>query len=166
MSINPYESPQVVNDRPPRKVVAAKRSRKAVRVSPVVSVLIIGLAGLVGASLFFAFLPGLRVLRDSTYAFQTIVVVGAAGSFAVLIAADYHIQRQPPAFFSAVIGMLAATLPGLAISFGLGLKAYDLGTQTLPGAEFVGVLSYASFFFVLSLGGWLAICLRRRAISN
>jgi hypothetical protein len=150
MSINPYESPRGLPERKHRPKVIPVVGH----VPAYLSVIVVVVAGILGGGLFF----GVSViLHPVESAFQAALITGIGASFCVLIAADGGLYGKRPPLVSAVIGMLLASPFALAISWGLGLQAYDMSVQKIPGAALVGLLTYASFFLNVSLGGWLAI---------
>jgi hypothetical protein len=160
MSINPYESP--------RGLPTTKHRKKVVPVPiPVpdsLSIIVVAIAAIAGGTFFIAVVEGLHLLAFHDVAFQTGVAAGIAATFSVLTAADGRIQRQEPAWGSALIGMLLASPFALAFAVVLALQAYGLATKRVPGAALVSFLCYASFFLTLSVGGWLAIC-RTRSVQ-
>jgi multisubunit Na+/H+ antiporter MnhB subunit len=155
MQVNPYESPRAIEEG------VRVRTREIPLDPTLISVIVVPLAGIVGAAVFVGIMAAMHGLRDPDFAFQAALTIGIAAVFIVLIAAGFFTQPRRPAFASAVIGMLLASPIAYMIAFAFGLLAYDLGTQNRPGAALMGYLCFGSFFLTLSLGGWLGICLTR-----
>jgi hypothetical protein len=163
MSINPYESPRLFPDEPPPAIPKIRRAPKPVPVSDTASIIVVSLAGIVGGTLFL----GLMELSNSSFgsdSFQVSLIASVAATFSVLVYADWRIQQRRLdflAWIAAAIGMLLASPVAYALAFGMGLVTYDLGAKNVPGAAVMGVLTFETFFFVLSVGGWWAICRMR-----
>lgn len=163
MSINPYESPRLFPEEtlPPGSKI--KRSPKPVPVSDLASIVVVTLAGIVGGTLFI----GLMEFSNSgmgSEGFQVALAASVVATFSVLVYADWRIQLRRLDLLhwvAAVIGMLLASPVAYAVAFGMGLVTYDLGVKNVPGAALMGVLTFETFFFILSIGGWWAICRMR-----
>jgi hypothetical protein len=152
MQVNPYESPRAIED--------GNRLKKVVPVHAFISVIVVPVAGIVGASVFVSILMTMTSLER---VFDAAITFGIAATFSVLIGADCLLQRQRPAFVLAVFGMLLAAPIAFVFAFALGFVAYGMGTKGIAGSDQMFLLTYASFFFTLSLGGWLAIVRTRSA---
>jgi hypothetical protein len=149
--INPYESPRPVGETENRVSVTAN--------SPaLVATAVVFIAGVTGGISFVA----MRYASGGNY--NVAVVIAIVLNFFVLNTAEGFIYQRRPSFASAVIGMLLASPIAYGIAFWIGLQWYDMYVQRIPGAFLVGWLAYVTFFLILSLGGWLAICRTHRVI--